>query len=542
MKMLKENPVRVVEFANGQHVTVEGLVSLAGSNVFRVRYGRNTGYVFQRALVSKAVEAKEALADQGVVIINPADWRSLTQAFAGIDRFGKAPLIEQPGWTGSYYALPSGKVFRPKGDPRPQVMFKRQRSFIASKGKLKDWRDTIAKPLTGQVIPMVAILGALAAPLLRIIGDNENFGFEFSGPPETGKTTSLKVMASVSGNPQTVPTFNATLAGFEDRFHEFNDAPYPIDEANLAERNGPDFIKDFVFSMANGRARETRFAKDRTGHRFVFGSSANRPFFESLASTNTHIADAAIQRLLPLVVDEDSEFGVFDHLPPGYATSGELATHLKRAMEANYGTALKQFLKRLVEAQAHDAEGVRQQIELKIASFEAAVGLADSARGKSRASTAFGLLYAAGVFAQMHGILPAEWEVRAACLKGYERYRATLPNLKPWRARVAELLARPGIVRLEKRDLPEMSDEQVAQHGVFLRNGAKGRVELLIDSHTQHTHFPDWQSLMQTADFAGSVKADKGHATVHRQIRSNKDRERMGCIIVPPELLGREDL
>ena len=417
-------------------------------------------------------------------------------------------------------------------------MFTRRRTFAAKKGTLRGWRENVAVPLTGQVIPMIAVLGALAAPLLRIVGDNENFGFEFSGPPETGKTTSLKIMASVSGNPANVPTFNATLAAFEDRFQEFNDAPYPVDEANLADRGGPAFVKDFAFSMANGRARETRFSKDRTACRFVFGSSSNRPFYECLISSNAYVADAALQRLFPLVIDNDAELGVFDHLPNGFASSGELATHLKDAMEAHYGAPLQHLLKRLVEARASNAEALRMQIEKKIAVFELEVGVAATARGKSRASTAFGLLYAAGCFAQLHDILPKDWECRAACVEAYHRYRSGLPTLKSWRERIGEVLKRPQTLDLRQSDLKPLNDEEVASHGAFIRSGVKGRVELLLSDRLQQAIFPDWRSLMQSADFATQVKRSKEHTTVHRQIRSNVKRERVVCIVLPPEIDG----
>mgnify|MGYP005991642759 CR=1 FL=1 len=506
---------------------------MSGTPVYAVKSGRRTCYLLQRSLVSNHGDAKDQLADQGIAIINTKDWNALKESFSIIQRFRRAPLLETPGWTGGYYALPSGKVFSPKDADRGTAIFAARRAFVAKKGTLKGWREQIATPLTGQVIPMIAVLAALAAPFLRIVGDNENFGIEFSGPPATGKTTSLQVMASVSGNPRNIPTFNATLAGFEDRFEEFNDGPYPVDEANLAERGGASFIKDFAFSMANGRPRETRYVKDRTAYRFVFASSANSPFYEALAGTNAFTADAALQRLFPLAIDADAELGVFDHLPDGFANSGALATHLKVAMEAHYGKPLERLLQHLVEARAGDADNVRRQIESKIAAFEADVGLAESSRGKSRASTAFGLLYAAGCFAKMHKILPDEWDCRAACLEAYHRYRSGLPNLKPWRERVADILARPETLDLRDAGLKRLSDEQVEHHGAFIRAGVKGRVELLLTDRLQQAMFPDWRNLMQTMDFVPHIKRDKEHTTTHRQIRSNVDRERLTCIVIP---------
>jgi hypothetical protein len=43
---------------------------------------------------------------------------------------------------------------------------------------------------------------------------------------------------------------------------------------------------------------------------------------------------------------------------------------------------------------------------------------------------------------------------------------------------------------------------------------------------------------MQSADFATQVKRSKEHTTVHRQIRSNVKRERVVCIVLPPEIDG----
>ncbi len=96
-----------------------------------------------------------------------------------------------------------------------------------------------------------------------------------------------------------------------------------------------------------------------------------------------------------------------------------------------------------------------------------------------------------------------------------------------------DIVARAETFDLRQHGLVSLTDEQVESRGAFIRQGAKGRVELLLTDRQRRAVFPDWRALMKDADFGSHVTHDKEHVTTHRRIRSNVKRERVTCIVLP---------
>ena len=352
--MLKKSTVQGV-LPTGTTFKIAGCKSLERTKIFKITYGSATGYVPRDEFVMHKAEARASLQKQGVPITSNKDWAAIIDAIEEVRVFKRKPLIEHPGWTGPYFADATGKVYSPERMLRGTAVFEPASQNTSSRGTWKQWRDQVAVPLTGQAIPMIAVMTAFAAPLLHLIGEPYNFGLEFCGPPATGKTSCLAIMASVSGNPAHIPNFNVSLAGLEAMFKEHRDRGFPIDEANLVDARNSTFFKEFAFRLANGSIKVTAFQPDRAYYRFIFATTANQPFFETLTGFDMDTAGAAVQRLLPLKIAQDSEFGVFDFLPEGFSDSGALATYLHDAIGRQYGTIMRRFLQCLVDRRAHDA-------------------------------------------------------------------------------------------------------------------------------------------------------------------------------------------
>jgi Domain of unknown function (DUF927)/Domain of unknown function (DUF3854) len=106
------------------------------------------------------------------------------------------------------------------------------------------------------------ICGALAAPLLHLF-DRPNFGIHLIGESSRGKTTMLKIAASVYGdpnNPLWVAAWNTTNVGAELRASVLCDMPLCYDEVGGGD---PTQLERLVYSIINGTGR-TRGQRDVT--------------------------------------------------------------------------------------------------------------------------------------------------------------------------------------------------------------------------------------------------------------------------------------
>ncbi|ODP37107.1 DUF927 domain-containing protein [Sphingomonas turrisvirgatae] len=536
--MAAPNQPHVIELTlpNGQPVIVSGVQSLNKTNYFKFEFHKKSAYLEQGVFVTAPHEARKQLHGWGLSIVGARPWNELVAAVGEVGDFVPDRLTDRPGWTDRYFTSQFGKVYSPKGETNARATF-RTSSKAAAKGTFRSWKRKVARLLTGQNLPIIAVLAGLAGPCLAIVGESQNFGFEFWGKPESGKSTCLRLMKAVSGDPADLPNFNSTLAGLETLFASHNDVGFPVDEANLASRGG-EFMTDFAFRMANGTTRLTAFQPGQPQSRFVFGTTSNQPFYDGLRKADRNIADAALQRLIPLHVPPDNPLGVFDRLPKGFTTSGALAAYINDAIGMSYGRPLSRMLKALVNARAADAAGLRAKMLEHIRVFETIVGVSQSERGTTRVSHAFGLLYAVGEFAKAHKILPSAWDCMAACVAGYRNYQAQLPDHTPVTARLSTIAQRPETLDLREGPLPDLSDEDLERHGAFIHCGRGGRIELLLTEVVQREFFPDWTALQHALDRDPSFLRERGRRQLHRTIRRCGDRKRFFCFVLFPEVAG----
>lgn len=113
-------------------------------------------------------------------------------------------------------------------------------------------------PILIKPFPMVqfALYAAAAAPLLYIV-QADNFVVDLAGPTSGGKTTTLKIAASLWGNPSVqnglVRSWNTTASGIEQIMALLMDLPIFLDESHLVRSR--DFLSQTVYEAANGVGR-----------------------------------------------------------------------------------------------------------------------------------------------------------------------------------------------------------------------------------------------------------------------------------------------
>ena len=314
----------------------------------------------------------------------------------------RAITITRTGWHEiggrSVFVLP-GETVGPCGGERVILDAAASGAYEAH-GIVEEWRDGAAKLASGHVLLVLAISAALAGPLLHLAGV-EGGGVHFFGPSSIGKTTLLRLAASVWGRGDTpgyMRSWRATANGLEGAAAGAADAALILDEVGQVEARD---MAAALYSLANG-AGKARAARDGAlreprSWRVLTISSGEVPVDAKLIEDRGRKPRAG-QLVRMLDIPAARAFGVFDHAgPDGDAAS--LAKACKRAAVSGYGTAGPKFVRRLI------AEGVTgDHIRLAINEFVAAE-VPPGADGQiDRVAQRLGLILAAGELATKFGL------------------------------------------------------------------------------------------------------------------------------------------
>lgn len=141
------------------------------------------------------------------------------------------------------------------------------RGLSVRRGTMEGWRKAISA-VHGHWSLELGLYAALAAPLQKIIGA-ANPIFEFAGPTSRGKTTALRLGASIFGenadgsSHSLLETWNLTPTALEFIQGAMCDLPSFIDDTQLAaNRDGKNiFLQSAIHQHSEGRGR-VRGAKD----------------------------------------------------------------------------------------------------------------------------------------------------------------------------------------------------------------------------------------------------------------------------------------
>ena len=310
-------------------------------------------------------------------------------------------VTDSSGWIKDSFVLPH----KTHGDesirfldvePKPDVI-------TETKGDLRGWQQHIGSKCAGNSRLVFALGIAFAVPLLSVIG-LESGGFHFVGTTSAGKTTTLKVAASVTGEKQ-LPSWRTTTNGVEATAVAHNHMLLPLDEIGQAD---PRQVGEVAYMLGNGQGR-TRMSKNITQRKapkwqLLFLSSGELGMREYLSQAGIVQKGGQEVRFPDIpAIPFGSAFGMFETIH-GADSAKEFAQNLEHACERYRGTALDAFLSRLV------VERADSQFDGKLSQrvVEAAKLLSEGTtdRAVSRVANRFALVQIALELAHSYGILP----------------------------------------------------------------------------------------------------------------------------------------
>jgi hypothetical protein len=243
-------------------------------------------------------------------------------------RFGRC----QNGETFHLPGIETGVEFAPVSSGDASLY----RAYSSRCGSLSKWRDIMREIAEESLmIPQVAVLASFVPPIQSKL-QIPNFILDLFGDSSTGKSTSLKLAASVFGNPidhdSLIMQWMNTKVAIENVASMCSELPIFLDDAQHCPN---DLKRSVIYMIANGRgkgraARGGGIREVSTWHTVAM-STSEEPLFES----SPH--EGARGRILP----------VGGSVPPFPVSSSSTVQMLVRGVTANHGHAGEAYIRHL---------------------------------------------------------------------------------------------------------------------------------------------------------------------------------------------------
>jgi uncharacterized protein (DUF927 family) len=440
-------------------------------------------------LQGDGVEVRRELARLGVHISPGKKARDLLGAFLQVWPVeARARCVDRLGWHGDLFVLPDEAI----GQSDEIVVFQNAHAIepaYSVAGSVEEWRESVARLAAGNSRLVFALSVAFAGALAAVAGE-ESGGFHLRGASSTGKTTALKVAASVWGHPTSYSRlWRATANGLEGLAALHNDGLLILDELSQID---PKEAGEAAYLLANGqgktRASRVGTARQSARWRLLFLSSGEESLAALMARAGRKVNAGQEVRLAEIDADAGAGMGLFENLH-GHPSPAAFALALKDAASRYHGTVGQAWLHHLVADRAKVAEFIADGIK----GFVADVVPKDAAGQVLRVARRFGLVAMAGELASGCDLVGAGygltgWAEGEALDAAKRCFLAWLESFggagnREERAILAQVKAffeAHGASRFAKLDDTFPDDQRIINRAGFVREAADGGREYLV--------------------------------------------------------------
>lgn len=357
-----------------------------------------------RALAGDGTEYRGVLLGLGLQIATSAKARNrLTEYLQTRQPEALATCTERTGWHplasgGGAYVLPDQTI----GAGDELLVFQSEgvaEKTFRQKCDAAAWRDRIGALCVGNSRLVFAVACAFAGPLLRPAGVDSG-GFHLRGASSNGKTTALRVAASVCGAPNYLQRWRATDNGLEAVAAQHCDALLILDEIAQLE---PRIAGETAYLLANetGKARASRGGtlRPRLTWRLLFLSAGEVGLADHMAVAQKRARVGQEVRLVDVPADAGAGMGVFENLH-GRDGGAALAVELDRMTSGTYGAPGLAWLQWC----AAEWQGLRRRVRERMDALRADWVPAGSSGQVERVATRFAVVAVAGELATGAGL------------------------------------------------------------------------------------------------------------------------------------------
>lgn len=374
---------------------------------FDSQFGRGRRWLMPLSMLAGDGAAYRAeLLDMG--FIAPTDGnrrRWLTEYLQSRRPADRVRLVDRVGWQGRAYVLPRETLTAGSGegsDASERLMFHSEAPMedaYTQRGSLAQWQERIGRHCIGNSRLLFSVSMALAGPVLGWVPGMESGGFHLRGDSSCGKTTALRVAASVWGGKDYLQRWRATDNGLEAQAAQHSDGVLVLDELGQLDAK---VAGESAYMLANGqgkaRAGRNGGARPRLSWRLLWLSAGEIPLAQHMAEAGKRIRAGQELRMVDMPADAGMGLGLFDTVHD-HEGGAALAEHLAAACTTTHGAIGRAWLEWLVENSDTWPKELRADVDALTLQF-----VPDTADGQiKRAGRRFALVAAAGELATRHG-------------------------------------------------------------------------------------------------------------------------------------------
>lgn len=379
-------------------------------------------------LAGAGQDLREVLLENGLhfISVNGTARGLLMEYIATCRPVRKVTCVERTGWYGGSYVL-NGEVI---GGEAGSVIFQAARSskndFRVS-GDTREWMEHVGRYCAGNSRLAFCVSLAFAAPLLTLLGMGGG-GYHLKGESTDGKTTTMKVAASVCGGPDYWKTWRATGNALEGIALRRNDAVLMLDE--ISEVDGREASR-IAYMLGNGqgkaRARVDGSPREQAQWTLLFLSTGEVSIAEHAAEAGERRTGAGVGVRMVQIPSNTGQFGAFEELH-GFSGGKAFAEHLEQASRQYHGAAFRDWLRWLTA----NLNTVTERARTLRKKYERTLLPENAGNQVGRVVDRFALLAVAGELATEAGITgwePGEAESAARkCLDAWIQDRGHTAN------------------------------------------------------------------------------------------------------------------
>ena len=496
---------------------------------FKTLAGHTRRLVVHESLLEQPQELRKKLADAGLWLNRAPKVKGWLIAYLSESTPPTMALsIERTGWNQGMtaYVYPGGEFLHTgeapalvwSGDPADPGKH-------GQRGTLEQWQQHQGRYCAGNPVLMFGACVAFSAKILAFV-QGEGGIFHIWGDGGKGKSTGQDLMVSVDAPPGAKGSWEGTQTSYGQRMAASNDSASALDEIKMADEKHLDKIS---YLIANGhdksRSKEgLGLAREATWLVYVL-SSGEMAFLRYLGDHASRVYGGQEVRCLDLKVDGRGH-GVFDELH-GFPTGAAFADEIKRVCGLYYGTAGREFVRRLMASYTPErikafAAEIRKDFELHIPE--------NSDSAIHRAAKKFAHVAVGGELAIELGIVP--W-------KKFDALQAALDMFDLW------IQGRGGIGNRDRMEALKQIRHYLLTHeeDQFTRNcpkcqgsGHPGKVKLMLDLKSKEPEYVTCSACAGTA--VQMTKTINKAGWVRRERQGDGDTDKI--FYVYPEVFDKD--